>query len=224
MPKIKLVVFDMDNVLFDVGYFETHQNVASSTWGAIWRELDAETENERLKKKWSSGKYKVHMEWTNETLSVYKKYNLTEEKFFDVINSLALMKGAKETIVELKKKGILTAIISGSFNELAKRARKELGIDFAIATCSLIFENNKLKDWIVLPFDYEGKVHIFDALISSLKLKPEECALVGDGVNDIELAKRVGLSFAFNARDELKKHCKVIIDKKDLREILKHFS
>ncbi len=31
------------------------------------------------------------------------------------------------------------------------------------------------------------------AFIHDLNLKPEECALVGDGVNDIPIAKEVGL-------------------------------
>ncbi len=221
MP-IKLVVFDMDNVLFDVGYFETRKKVAASTWGVIYNKLNAQKENERLMKKWAIGGHKTYMEWPNEALTVFKNYGLTKEKFFGVINSLPLMKGAKETLEKLKKKNILTAIISGSFYELGARARKELKIDFVIVSCSLIFENNKLKDWLILPFDYEGKVHIFNALISSLNLKSEECALVGDGVNDIYLAKKVGLPIAFNARDELKKECDVIIDKKDLREILKY--
>ncbi len=221
MPKIKLVIFDMDNVLFDVGYFENHKNVAASTWGVIYKKLNAEEENERLKKKWSSGGHKSYTEWQNDALNVFKNYGLTKGIFFDIINSLPIMDGAKETIDELKRKGILTATISGSFFELAARTRK-LGIDFPFATCSLIFEHDKLVDWVILPFDYEGKTNFFNALISTLKIKPEECAFVCDGVNDIDLAKKVGMPIAFNARDELKRHCKIIVDKKDLREILKH--
>jgi len=223
MSKIKMVIFDMDNVLFDTGYFETYERVAASTWGVIYKKLNAEKEDEKNKKKWISGGYRSYNEWQNAALTVYKNYGLTKEMFFFIINNMPLMKGAKETLEELRKRGILTAIISGGFNELGTRARKEFKIDFIIATCSLIFENNKLKDWLILPFDYEGKVHVFNALISSLNLKPEECALVGDGVNDIDLAKKVGLPIAFNARDELKKHCDVVIDKKDLRETLKYF-
>jgi phosphoserine phosphatase len=220
MPKIKLVVFDMDNVLFDVGYFENHENVAASSWGTIWRKLNAEEEELRLKKKWSDGGYDTYTDWQNEALRVFRDLSLTKDMFYSVVNGLPFTKGAKEAVSELKKKGILTAIISGSFSELALRAKKEIGIDFPIATCSLIFEGNELKDWSVLPFDYEGKLQIFNALVNTLKIKPEECAFVCDGVNDIELAKNVGLPIAFGARKELKECCKVIVDNKDMREIL----
>jgi phosphoserine phosphatase len=63
-------------------------------------------------------------------------------------------------------------------------------------------------------------VHFFNALVSSLNIKPEECAIVGDGVNDIPLAKHVGLSIAFNAREEMKRSCKVVIDGNDLSKVL----
>lgn len=222
MPRIKLVVFDMDNVLFDVGYFEHHEGAAASTWGAIWHALGDEENHARLKNKWSGGEYKRQSEWAEEALRTFRAHGLTEERFFKIINGLPLMKGAKETISELKKKGILTAIISGSFSELAMRARREIGIDMPIAICSLIFENGLLKDWTVLPFDYKGKAYAFDALAKSLDISPGECAFVCDGVNDIELASKVGLPIAFGARDELKPHCKVVIEDKDLRNILKY--
>jgi phosphoserine phosphatase len=220
--KIKLVIFDMDNVMFDVGYFENHDRVSASTWGAIWKELDAEDDNNRLKKMWSTGKFKSYVDWQKAALEIFKERGLTRDRFFKVINGLPLMKGAKETVAELKKHGVLTAIISGSFFELAMRAKRETGIDFPFATCSLFFDGDELVDWSVLPFDYEGKAHIFDALIASLRIKPQECAFVCDGVNDIELAKKVGLPIAFGARDELKKCCKVSVDSGDLRDILGH--
>lgn len=47
---------------------------------------------------------------------------------------------------------------------------------------------------------------------------------VADEMNDLPLFKEVALPIAFNSRkNEVKKAAKVVIDKKDLREILKHF-
>lgn len=222
MPKIKLVVFDMDNVLFDVGYQESHENVSSSSWEHVWNALGSQADNLRLKKKWSSGGYSNYTEWQSEALKTFKSKNLTKDLFFSVIEEIPLMKGAKETVEELRGMGIKTAIISGSFFDLALRARRDIGIDFPIATASLIFNGEKMVGWSVLPFDYEGKMHIFDALVRSLGIKPEECAFVCDGVNDIELAKTVGLSIAFCADEKLRNCCMISVDKRDLREIIRH--
>ena len=46
---------------------------------------------------------------------------------------------------------------------------------------------------------------------------------MGDHCNDIKIAEEAGLSIAFDAKDEgLKKVSDLVIDQKDLREILKY--
>ena len=59
--------------------------------------------------------------------------------------------------------------------------------------------------------------------IVQLNISLDEIAYVGDNYNDIGAFKIVGLAIAFNSEEEeVKKFAKVIIDKKDLREILNH--
>ena len=223
-PRIKLIFFDMDGVLFDVGYFEDRKGLAASSWALVADSIGAAEEENKLKELWSCGKIKNYVEWVGMSLEIYKRHGLDREKFHKVLGSVGLMPGAKETLAELRKRGYKTAIITGGFKELAERAKLELGINYIIAACELIFdEKGKLVDWNTFPCDYHGKVKFFEALIAGLDLKPEECAMIGDGVNDIPIAKECGLSIAFNAREELKKHCSVSIDKKDLREVLRYF-
>ncbi|MBN2454662.1 HAD family phosphatase [Candidatus Woesearchaeota archaeon] len=222
--KPKIIFFDMDGVLFDVGYFEEGKGIAASSWKLVADEIGAGEEEEALKGKWTKNELENFVHWVQETLKIYRKHGLTKEKFEQVINSIPLMEGAKEAVAELKKRGYLTAVITGSFKELAYRAKKELGIDFIIAACELVFDDEgKLVDEIAFPCDYHGKAKFFEALIAGLGIKAGEAAMVGDGVNDIPIAKEAGFSVAFNAREELKKHCDASIDKKDLREVLKHF-
>jgi phosphoserine phosphatase len=222
VEKIKLVVFDMDNVLYDTGYFETHKHVSASTWELVWKHLKAESENKRLKEKWASGGYGHVYDWQAEAAEAFRKLGLKKSDFARIVRELPFMPGAKETLAELKRRGIKTAIISGGFYDMAVRAKLDLGIDYLMATCYFIFEGEDMQGCAILPFDYEGKAMIFNALISSLKIKPSECAFVGDGPNDVQIAKEVGLSIAFNAREELRSVSKVCIDKKDLREILRY--
>lgn len=221
--NIKIVFFDMDGVLFDVGYFERRRNVGASSWRLVAEAAGTLEEEERLKQRWINGELKHFIEWMNETVRLYREHNLTREKFEKTLDAIPLMPGAKEAVAEIKRKGYITAVITGSFHHLAKRAKRELGIDYIVAACDLIFdEDGKLADWIFFPCDYEGKVKFFEAIIAGLKIRPEEAAIVCDGVNDIPIAKECGLAIAFNARQELKEHCRISIDKKDLREILKH--
>jgi phosphoserine phosphatase SerB len=220
--KPKIVFFDMDGVLFDVGYFENGKNVSASSWKILADAIGAGKDEDALKEKWKNNELKHFLQWVHKTIEIYKAHGLTKNKFDEIINSIPLMPGAKETVAELKKRGYLTCVITGSFKELAYRARKELGIDFIVSACEFVFDpKGQLVDYIAFPSDYNGKVKFFETIISGLGIKPEETVMVGDGVNDIQVAEEAGFSIAFNARNELKEHCDAVVDKKDLREILR---
>ena len=216
----------MDGVLIDVtGYNENGKKVAISTWNAVFDYAGIYHEHERLKELFIKGDFPSYMEWTDEACRVLQKHGLTKDKFIEIINSRPLMNGAEETLRELKKRGYKTAVITGSFKALAERVKELLGLDYIIAHCELIFdENGNLKEWKLIPCDFEGKVEYFNKLAKELGLNPSECAYIGDEVNDIPIFSKAGLSIAFNCRkEEVKKVANIVIDKKDLKEILQYF-
>jgi len=224
--QIKMIFFDMDGVLFDItGYDESGKKIAISTWNVVFDQADIYQEHERLKQMFINGIFPSYMEWTDEACRVLQRYRLTRDKFMKIINERPLMKGAKETLSELKKRGYRTALITGSFKALAERAQKLFGLDYIVAHCELIFDNNGiLKKWQLIPCDFEGKIEYLEKLANQLNLDLSDCAYIGDEINDIPIFGKVGLSIAFNCfKEEVKKAAQIIIDKKDLREILKYF-
>ena len=55
------------------------------------------------------------------------------------------------------------------------------------------------------------------------KISLSECVFVGDNHNDVHVAEIAGLSIAFNCKSEsLAEVCDVIVENKDLREVLKY--
>jgi len=216
----------MDGVLVDVvGYNENSKKVALSIWNAIFNHIGIYKEHERLKELFIKGEFPTYMEWTDEACRVLKRHGLTEDKFMELIDKRPLMNGAKETLQELKKRGYKTAVITGGFKALAERMQGLLGLDYIIAHCDLIFDEDKnLKEWQLIPCDFEGKVEYFNKQAKELNLNPSECAYIGDEVNDIHIFRKAGLSIAFNClKEEVKKAAHVVIDKKDLREVLRYF-
>ena len=54
------------------------------------------------------------------------------------------------------------------------------------------------------------------------KISLKECVFVGDYLNDMKIIQEAGLGIAFNCtHEDLRKVADVVIEKKDLREILK---
>ena len=229
MKKIKLIFFDLEGVIFETGIIEKRSNVTSSFWTVIARHLGekAMKEEDLGKDMWNDSKFKNYIEWMEYTINVHQKYGLKKDYFYGIINSVPFMSGAKDTFKELHKRGYATAIISGGFKNQADRAIKELGVNHVFAACEYFFDEKtgKLKHWNLLPCDYEGKIDFMNLLMREYKLKSNECAFVGDGVNDIPLAKEAGLSIAFNGREELQQVTTYSINqkKKDLRALLGYF-
>ena len=162
----------------------------------------------------------------DDTIRIHKKYGLKKDLFDQVINSVEFQPGVKETFNELKKRGLKTGIICGGFKASATRAKKELKIDHAFAACEYLWdEKGNILHWNTMPCDYEGKIDFMKLIIKEHGLTPDECAFVGDGRNDVPLAKSVGLSISFNGPKELQEASTHSINqpegKEDFREILK---
>lgn len=220
----KVIFFDMDGVLIDVSNFqESGEKVAVSTWHAVFDGLGIRGEHERLKEQFKAGAFPSYMEWTDTACQVLQSHGLTERQFTAFISNRPFMTGAVDAISELKERGYRTAVITGSFGALAKRVQDELGINEAVAHCNFTFDaEGKLKEWQLVPCDYDGKVDTFIQLTRQYGVEPTECIYVGDEVNDIPIFEKAGLAIAFNCRKKsVRDAADIVVDGKDLREILK---
>jgi|Wag4MinimDraft_16_1082657.scaffolds.fasta_scaffold00345_3 N-acylneuraminate cytidylyltransferase len=79
----------------------------------------------------------------------------------------------------LRKKGYITGIITGENIDLVKRRAEKLQLDEVFLG---------VKD----------KIAILDEICNKYDLKYENIAYIGDDINDLEIMKHVGLSFAVN--------------------------
>jgi phosphoserine phosphatase len=149
-----------------------------------------------------------------DTIRIHQRYGLTRKLFEEVIASVEEMPGTRGAVKTFRERRAVTAIISGAFKALADRAQQSLKVDHALAGCDYFFdpETGLLDHWNLLPSDYEGKVDFMRLIMKEYQARKEECAFIGDGQNDIPMAKEVGLSIAFNAQPELKQVCTYVID------------
>jgi len=203
----KLIFSDMEGTLFQKAVPLDKTKVAPSAWYAIAESLgqDAVKEEIGTQEKYNGGEYSSYIEWMENTIMIHKRYRLSRTKFIDILDRIQYTPGAKEVFSVINDLGIPTCLISGGFKYQANKAIRDLGIKHAFVACEYFWdEAGFLECWNLLPGDYRGKLEFMKLLISEYGFSPEECAFIGDGNNDIELAKAVGVSIAFNASEGLK--------------------
>ncbi len=202
---IKLVVFDLDNVIIDgegideIGKLvNVEDQIAAITEQAMQGELDFET-------------------------SIKQRVKLLEGASIKDIEALAekmpLMAGAEETIKSLKENGFDVAIISGSFDVIANTIKEKLNVD-NIFTNSLGEDNGVLTGEVFGPLVTGSKLDVLSKFIDEAGYTLEECIAVGDGANDISMIESAEYGIAFNAKPALKQTADIIVETRNLTDVL----
>ena len=202
---IKLVVFDLDNVIIDgeaideIGKLaNVEDDIAAITEKAMQGEIDFET-------------------------SIKDRVQLLEgtsiEDIEKVAEDLPLMPGACKTVKCLKDKDVDVAIISGSFDVVADKVSDKLGVD-TVYTNSFTVEDGKLTGEVTGPLVSGSKLDVLKDHVEEAGITLDEVVAVGDGANDISMIESAGFGIAFNAKDSVKEIADVVVEEKDLCKVL----
>ncbi|WP_299327639.1 phosphoserine phosphatase SerB [uncultured Helicobacter sp.] len=205
---VKLAVFDFDSTLMDgetIDFLAQEcgalQQVSAITHKAMNGELD-------------------FFEALHKRVALLKGLPLARAK--EICHNLPLMQGAKECVAELKAMEAKVVCFSGGFHLATRHFAKELGLhaDFS----NILHTNGDLLSGKVggdMMFS-NSKGDMLARLQSLLAITKQETLAIGDGANDCAMLDRAGYAIAFCAKPVLKQHANIIIEQKDLREILPH--
>ncbi|MDR0746913.1 MAG: phosphoserine phosphatase SerB [Helicobacteraceae bacterium] len=140
----------------------------------------------------------------------------------EVCEGLPLMSGAAETVGEMKRRGVIVVIFSGGFKEAVDFASERLGTDAAFA--NFLHHKDGFLTGLVGGEMMQGdsKGDMLGRLQRLLGVSEEETIAVGDGANDRSMFRYAAVRVAFCAKEALRREANVIVEKKDLREILGH--
>lgn len=205
---MKLCVFDFDSTLMDgetIDFFASRlkieDKVSAITQKAMAGELD-------------------FFESLTTRVNLLKGLDIKEVE--EVCKNLPYMNGAKEAISGLKQKGYKVVVFSGGFRNATGFAKDILGYDADFSNV-LHVKDNKLSGLVGgdMMFDF-SKGDMLLRLQSLLGVSKEDTIAVGDGANDRSMFEYAGKRVAFCAKEVLKKEANIIIDKKDMRELLEY--
>lgn len=202
---IKLVVFDLDNVIIDgeaideIGKLVNVQDeIAEITEKAMHGDLDFETS-------------------IKERVKLLKGASVEDIK--KLADEMKLMDGAEDAIKGLKDNGYEIAVISGSFDLIANPLKEKLDLDY-LFTNTLEEEDGKLTGEVSGPLVEGSKADVLKEIIADNDISVDECVAVGDGANDISMIEIAKYGVAFNAKPAVKEVADIIVENNDLKEVL----
>ncbi len=203
---LKLAVFDFDSTLMDgetIDFFAEElglgEQVSKITEAAMSGELD-------------------FFESLQQRVGLLKglEYSVVER----ISKNLPYMKGAKETIAELKSRGMKVVCFSGGFRSATGHAKNILGYDADFS--NVLHHKNQILTGLVggdMMFNY-SKGDMLVRLQGLLGVCENETLVCGDGANDLSMFAHAGTRVAFCAREILRKEANIVIETKDLTQIL----
>jgi phosphoserine phosphatase len=184
MPKqLRALVVDIDGTLW-----------SSNSWLELTKGLGADA-NEHIKifSDYKNGRIS-YPESKTQLIGLWQGTGNANKPFVTKLLKSWELEASSGVLINLfKAKGFKTTIITSSFDLWAKEVSSKLKIDdYYYNTRTFWDEKNRLVD-----YDYDldqagKKLSQFNSFCDKYDLKPENCLVIGDEENDIELFKITG--------------------------------
>jgi phosphoserine phosphatase len=197
---MKLLVFDVEGTLFQTLIRLPGTDIDSTIWQGIAHRLGegAIQEEVATHRRWGRGEYRNYLEWMKDTILIHQKYGLTGAMFRELIDSAVYCPNLAEALGRIDRTRYEPVLISGGFRELAARAQRDFGIIHAFAACEYFFgPDDLLRSFNLLPCDFRGKIDFIELMLREYGLGAQDWVFVGDGANDVPIAKAAPLSVGY---------------------------
>jgi phosphoserine phosphatase len=203
---VKLLVLDIEGTLFRTDVSMPERSTDSAMWRRITRTLGPNAVEEEIATHVRSreGQYRGYLDWMKDTISIHQRQGLTADVFASLIKSAEYNPGVEQTLLAVDRERFEILLVSGGFRELAARVQADFKVRHAFAACEYIFgRDGSLTAYNLLPCDFVGKIEFVRLMLREYGLTPQDWLFVGDGPNDVPIAKAAPISVAYSACPEL---------------------
>jgi phosphoserine phosphatase len=185
--KIRLVLFDMDGVIYEGSNFwlELHQRFGTEKEGVDAANRYLKPDYDRL------AEIVAGRLWKGKPAAI----------MYDMVEQRRYQPGVQGVFAFLRDNDIRSAIISSGPYPLALRAQRELGIDLVKAN-DLVVQDRLIQGEVAVMVPDGEKARVGQEVMEQMGVEPLQTAFIGDTDSDVELARRVGLAVAYNSQSQ----------------------
>ncbi len=145
---------------------------------------------------------------------------LPEGVFAAVSSLVSVTRGVPEMIAGVHAAGGRVAVVSGGFHEIIDPIAEDLGLDYWRAN-RLEVVDGRLTGGLVGPIiDANAKADTLTEWAEDFGVPLSRTVAVGDGANDLPMMAITGLSVGFDAKAPVRDEASVLIDVRDLSQLL----
>jgi phosphoserine phosphatase len=210
----RLFAFDVDGTL-----------IASRDGRVVWQLLNQRfgsdpEQDGRLFKAYLGG-HITYAEWVDLDIGRWVQAGATRPELEQVIQDhLFPVPGAREALAELKARGQLLAVISGTLDLTLSVHFPSHPFDEVFTNRIWFDEAGLIDGWEATPYDMEGKARALRGLSARLGVPLEQTAYVGDNINDIQVMEAAGLAVAFEPKHDTVRDAASAVVEGDMRGLL----
>ncbi len=216
MP-IDLICFDVDGTL-----------VRHPTGMVIWEVLNIRfggsvEQNRERYTMYRDGKIS-YADWVELDIEDWLHAGASQAAILECVSEFALIDGARDTVIELGKRGYTLGVISGTLDVVLDTLFPDHPFS-DVHTNKIFFDKEgKLAAWQATPYDGKGKPAALRAMAEKHGVPLERCAFVGDGENDVPLLGVPGCFVAYQPKSpKLEAGADIVIHEEGLGALLDVF-
>jgi len=207
---VKLVCFDMDGVLIDVG----------SSWVMVHKHFGVQ--NEASLRAYLNGEFDDR-EFIRRDASLWLKLKpkIRRTDFEAIFRVPPFMPGVQETVAALRAFGIELAIVSGGVDVMAEEVARRLGIRHVAANGFVYDDEGHITGEGVVRTPLNDKAAPVVRFAQELGVHLANVACVGNSLPDVSMFEVAGRSIAFHPEDDYtRQHATWTIEEGPLDQIV----
>lgn len=133
---------------------------------------------------------------------------------------VVVTQGVPELVAGVHAAGGRIGVVSGGFHEIIDPLAQQLGLDFCRANRLAVADGHLTGDVDGPIVDAEAKAEALREWAAQSGIDMRSTIAVGDGANDLGMMEAAGLSVAFDAKEPVRQAADVILDVRDLSQVL----